>query len=273
MKISDRISRIPSFGIDIMAHRADKVKGTIRLENADTNLSPPTDAIEATKEAIGQFSANSWLPFEGLTELRETVAERCRLDYGLEYDPNNEVVITSGGMKGMVDALLATTDPGDKVVLMDPTYAGMIYRVRLAGCTPVFCSLKEEEGWRLDLNELESGTEGAKMIFMMSPNMPTGTVYTKKEIKAITKLDRKKDLVVLYNAAFDKIVFDNRKNYNPASFPGMKERTIIVGSVSKNYNMIGWRIGWVISDREITDGIKMAHLYNGTLVVLHRWAQ
>jgi len=100
-----------------------------------------------------------------------------------------------------------------------------------------------------------------------------GTVYAKKEIKAITKLARKKDLVVLYNAAFDKIVFDNRKNYNPASFPGMKERTIIVGSVSKNYNMIGWRIGWVISDREITDGIKMAHLYNGTLVVLHRWAQ
>jgi N-succinyldiaminopimelate aminotransferase len=260
---ADRLKGIPGFGIDRMADLAEQIGDVIRMENADTNLSPPAHAIAATRGALTQDQYNSYLPFTGLSELKAAIAHRYLADDGLDYDPRTEILITCGATEAMLDVLLALINPGDEVLLADPTYAGMIYRVKLVGGVPVFMPFVEEEGWRLAVERLpEIITARTKLIFIMSPNMPTGAVYTEDELRALAELAQKYNLLLLYNAALDKIIFDGAKNLNVAALPGMKERTIVVGSVSKNYNMIGWRIGWLAADRRIIDAVTKVHIYN-----------
>lgn len=267
MQVSKRTKVLPKIAIDTMAEQADTKRGTFRLENADTDLPLPEGVVEATRKAVGGDKYNSWLPFSGIKELREAVAERVRIDDGLSYDPECEILITAGIQEAMVCVLLALINPGDEVILVDPTYSGMINRVRIVGGLPRFVPLREERGWQLDVNELERKVnDKTRMIFINATNMPTGHVFGKQEIEAIADIAKRKDLWILYNAVAGKLIFDAFGVYHIATLPEMKERTIIVDGVSKNYNMVGWRIGWVIApDKEFLLPIAQAHMYNACI--------
>src|ERR671914_233358 len=150
-----RMSEIPGFGIDRVAAAVGEDPDVLRLENLDTDLIPPESALRATRDTVGQDEANSWLPFTGKADLRRAVAERVGERAGVAYDPETQVVITCGEGDAMVDALFVTTDPGDEVILTDPTYAGMINRVRIVGGVPRLVPLRPEFGeWRLDTDAL-----------------------------------------------------------------------------------------------------------------------
>jgi aspartate/methionine/tyrosine aminotransferase len=195
--------------------------------------------------------------------LRAAIAARARTQTGIDYDPA-DVVITCGGTEGILDALFALTEPGDEVVLTDPTYAGMIYRPRLVGAVPRFVPfVVDGDEWRLDLDALD-GAVGPKTraIFLMNPSMPSGAVLNTTEWDAVATLCRERDLWLLYNAAMERIVFDARSVVHPATLPGMAERTVTIGSVSKEYRMIGWRVGWVYGPREVLADVALAHIYN-----------
>ncbi len=254
---------IPGFSIDRVAEAAGNDPDILRLENLDTDLSPPAVAVAATKAALDTDEANSYLPFTGRLDLRQAVARRLSRQTGHVYDAK-QVVITCGGTEGMFDALLATTDPGDEVVLTDPTYAGMIYRVRLAGGIPRlvrFVPVQSE--WRLDLDALRSAVnDRTRVMFVMNPSMPSGAVLNAAEWEAIAALCRDRSLWLLYNAAMERILYDGRPYFHPAALPGMAERTITVGSMSKEYRMIGWRVGWVAGPAGILSDIARAHIYN-----------
>lgn len=254
---------IPGFSIDRVAEAAGDDPRILRLENLDTDLAPPPGAIEATHQAIGRDEDNSYLPFTGRVELREAIAERHRHATGQPCEPA-DVVVTCGGTEGMFDALLALTEPGDEVILTDPTYAGMIYRVRLAGAIPRLVPLRlESTAWRLDLDALGAAvTARSRIIFLMNPSIPSGAVLSREEWEAVAELCRKRDLQLVYNAAMERILFDGRTVFHPATLPGMAERTITVGSVSKEFRMIGWRIGWVVAPTEISREIARVHIYN-----------
>jgi len=264
---TQRLANIPGFSIDRVAAAAGDDADVLRLENLDTDLAPPAAAVAATRAAIGTDEANSYLPFVGQTALREAVAARINRDAGTAFTAGN-VVITCGATEGMLDALLALTDPGDEVVLTDPTYAGMIYRARLAGCTTrlvPFVEAEEPGGptWRLDLDALRAAvTPRTRVLFLMNPSMPSGAVLNQEEWNAIADLCRERDLWLLYNAAMERILFDGRTVLHPASIEGMAERTVIVGSVSKEYRMIGWRVGWVVAPQPLIDDIARVHIYN-----------
>ena len=134
-----------------MAAAAGDDPEVLRLENLDTDIPPPADAIEATRAAVGEDEANSWLPFTGRDDLKEAVAAFVERRGGPRYDPRREIVITCGEGDAMLDALFCLTDPGDEVVLTDPTYAGMLNRVRLVGAVPRLAPLRVVGGeWRLD---------------------------------------------------------------------------------------------------------------------------
>ena len=246
-----------------MAEAAGGDPGVLRLENLDTDLPPPREAIDATREAIGRDEDNSYLPFIGRPELREAIAERHRSATGRPCDPA-DVVVTCGGTEGMLDAVLALTEPGDEVILTDPTYAGMIYRVRLAGALPRLVPLRPEgRAWRLDLDALRAAvTPRCRLIFLMNPSIPSGAVLEPDEWEAVAELCRDRDLRLLYNAAMERILFDDRTVLHPAALPGMAERTITVGSVSKEFRMIGWRIGWVVAPPAISVEVARVHIYN-----------
>jgi aspartate/methionine/tyrosine aminotransferase len=165
----------------------------------------------------------------------------------------------------MLNCLLTFADTGDRVVLTNPTYSGMAQRVKLAGAVQSFSDLDEARGWRLDPDGLREAARGAKVIFYASPCMPTGTVFTPEETQLIAETAVAEDAVLLFNGALEKILFDGRRVTHPATLPGLRERTVTISSVSKNYGMMGWRIGWVAGPRELVRPLEDVHIFNGIM--------
>jgi aspartate/methionine/tyrosine aminotransferase len=260
-----RMTEIPGFGIDRVAAAVGEDPDVLRLENLDTDLAPPEVALRATREAVGQDDANSWLPFTGKVELRRAVADQFEERSGVSVDPDTQVVITCGDGDAMVDALFVTTDPGDEVILVDPTYAGMINRVRIAGAVPRLVPLRPEEGeWRLDTDALAGAvTDRTRAVFVANPGMPTGNHLSDEEWEAIASICRERDVWLIYLAWMERILFDGRPYRHPASLPDMADRVVHVGCVTMEQRMIGWRIGWVVSPAELADDAARAHIYNG----------
>jgi aspartate/methionine/tyrosine aminotransferase len=262
--VTTRLRDIPGFSIDRVAAAAGDDPAVLRLENLDTDLRPPAAAISATLAAIGRDDANSYLPFTGSDELRRAAAAHVGRLSGLAYDPASQCVITAGGTAGMFNVLLAALDPGDEVILTDPTYAGMIYRVRLAGAVPRLVPfVREGREWRLDLDALDAAvSRRTRMLFLMNPSMPSGAVLSGAEWERIALLCTDRGLWLLYNAAMERILYDGRGYAHPAGLPGMAERTITVGSLSKEYRMIGWRVGWVVGPASVMADIARVAIYN-----------
>lgn len=260
-----RLDEVPGFGIDKVAAAAGDDPEVLRLENLDTDLPPPPGAVEATQAAVVTPEGNSWLPFSGRADLKEAVADHVERRSGVRYDPASEVVITATDGSGMLDALLATTDPGDEVVLTDPTYAGMINRVRLAGAAPRFARCEVVDGeWRLDLDHLRSNvTDRTKALFLQNATFPSGMVFTRAEWEAIAELVVERSLHLVYWGFMESVLFDGRDLVHPVSLPGMRERTIVLGGVAIEYRMIGWRVGWALAPREAADAVGVCHVYNG----------
>jgi aspartate/methionine/tyrosine aminotransferase len=260
----DRLKDVPGFSIDRVAAAAGTDPDVLRLENLDTDLRPPQAALEATRSALDEDDANSYLPFIGSAELRQVVARHVSRLSGVPYDADQQCVITAGGTEGLLNVLLATLNPEDEVVVTDPTYAGMIYRVRLAGGVPRLVPFALREGeWRLDLDALAAAISArTRMLFLMNPSMPSGAVLNHEEWEVIAALCVRHSLWLLYNAAMERILYDGRPYLHPASLSGMAERTLTVGSVSKEYRMIGWRVGWVVGPPGIMPDVAKVGIYN-----------
>jgi aspartate/methionine/tyrosine aminotransferase len=265
LKRVSRLADVPGIGVDKMGHAADAASDPemLRLENLDTDIPPPAIAVETTQRAIGGDAHNSYLPFFGQNELREAAARRAARVSGVPYDWRTQTIITAGGMSGVLNCLLATIEPGDEVIVTDPVYAGVINRIRLAGGTPRFVPLiPSPSGWSLDTFALEKAANPKVKMVVMSPGMPSGHVLTLEEWKAVANVCEKLDCWLLYDAAMERILYDNRMVIHPASLPNMKERTITVGAASKELRMIGWRIGWVVAPESILPDISLVSISN-----------
>ena len=261
---AERLREVAGFSIDRVAEAAGNDPEVLRLENYDTDLRPPPAAIEATRRAVDSDEDNSYLPFLGRDSLRAAVAGHLQALCGRTYDPGLEVAICAGATEGMLDVLLATVDPGDEVILTDPTYAGMINRVRLAGGLPRLVPFVETAGtWKLDLEKLRSAVTGrTRMLFLMNPAMPNGAVFADEDWKAVAELCDRHNLWLLYNAAMERILYDGRLYRHPASLEALAPHTITLGSVSKEYRMIGWRIGWIVGPRVVMADVAKVRIYN-----------
>ncbi len=259
-----RLGAVEGFSIDRVARAADADPDVLRLENLDTDIPPPPAAIEATRAALGRDDANSYLPFLGLDELRAAAAAHVTRLSGVPHDPDTQTVVTAGGTEGMLNALLALVGPGDEVVVADPTYAGMIQRVRLAGGAPRFVPLVVREGrWALDLQRLHDVVgDRTRAVFLMNPSIPSGAVMTGEDWKEVARVCEGRGIWLLYNAAMERILYGGREYIHPAGVDGLAEWTITVGSMSKEYRMIGWRVGWVAGPRRVMDRIGLVGIYN-----------
>ncbi len=260
-----RLDGIPGFGIDRVAAAAGSDPEILRLENYDTDIRPHPDAVEATRAALDRDDANSYLPFSGLDDMKEAVAELVARRGGPEYDPYGEVVIMDGDGSPLLNALLVLTEPGDEVIVTDPTYAGMLQRVRLAGAVPRLVPLRGEAGgWRLDLDALRAAvSDRTRVVFLMSPAIPTGWVANEEEWAAVADLCRERGIRLLYWSAWEAVVFGGRPVFVPSALEGMRDLAVTVGSVSLEQRMIGWRVGWTVSSAELAPALAMVHIYNG----------
>ena len=261
-----RLAGMAGIGVDRMGNLADQSQdgAILRLENLDTDLRPPPGVEEATRQAVGEDDANSYLPFLGADPLRQAAAALVSRLSGVEYDWRNSTIVSAGGLNGILNVLLALLEPGDEVILTDPIYIGLVNRVRLAGGVPVFAPYQITDGvWRLDRERLRQAvTAKTRVLLMMSPSMPTGAVFTRQDWDSICATCREADAWLLYDSAMERILFDGLEYMHPAAFPGMAQRTITVGAVSKEYRMIGWRIGWIVAPPAIIDDIGLVNISN-----------
>ena len=260
-----RLAGVPGFNIDKVAAAAGDDPEVLRLENLDTDVSPPAEAVEATRRAIGTPEGNSWLPFTGRQDLKEAVARLIGRRGGPDYDGPREIVITSGEGDAMLDALFCLTDPGDQVIVTDPTYAGMINRVRLVGAEPRLVPLVvQDRAWRLDLDELSRAVmDRTRVVFINNASFPSGWVASDAELAAIAALCLDRDLWLLYWGGYEATLFDRLATRHPAAIEGMRDRTVTVGSPSFDMRMIGWRIGWVVAPGELVNDVSRVQIYNG----------
>jgi N-succinyldiaminopimelate aminotransferase len=277
---AQRIEPIVGFGIDRVAASAEETGGRhggpiLRMENLDTDLPFPPEAVETTRAKLEDPKANSWLPFTGDRDLRAAISDFTVERSGHRYDPEREIVVTAGGMEALLNILLVTVDPGDEIVVTDPTYAGIVNRIRLAGGTPRFVPfLAEEQGWRFDRDAFAE-IVGPKTtgFLLMSPSMPSGGYLDEDDWRAVCDLCRERDLFLVYDSAMERLLFDGRPLVHPLRFDGMAERTVVVGSLSKEHRMIGWRVGWVAGPAETITDAGWAHVYNTTMpVAISRFA-
>lgn len=261
-----RLQHITRIGVEQMGELADSLEDpeVLRLENLDTNIPPPADAVEFTRQAVADDDANSYLPFLGLDTVREAATDLVAQQAGENYDWKTESVISAGGLSGVLNVLLATLEPGDEVLMTDPTYVGLINRVRLAGGVPRYVPLlPNTDGWRVDTDALAAiDPSRVAAALLMSPSMPTGAVFDDREWRALTDFCRSADCWLINNTAMERILFDGRKVIHPAAYPGMREKVITVGSASKEYRMIGWRVGWVVGPAGIVADVARVSISN-----------
>ncbi len=262
--VDSRLGNIVGFSIDQVARAAAADPDVLRLENLDTDVPPPPCAVAATRDAVGRDDANSYLPFLGNEALRAAAASHVSRLSGVPYDPDTQTIVTAGGTEGMFNVLLALLEPGDEVVVTDPTYAGMLYRVRLAGGRCRFAPfVVRGGGWALDLDRLRAAvTDRTRAIFLMSPSIPSGAVLSREDWEEVARICEERGVWLVYNAAMERILFDGRRYVHPASVGGLADFTITVGSISKEYRMIGWRVGWVTGPRKAMNRIGLVSIYN-----------
>ncbi len=275
IKRAKRLEPIRGFGIDRVAAAADQPARAnerwpvLRMENLDTDLPLPPEAVGVTARSLETPEANSWLPFTGDIHLRKAIAAFLAGRTGHPFDPEREIVITCGGMEGLLNSLLVTVDPGDEVIVTDPTYAGIVNRIHLVDGVPKLVPFLFDEGaWRLDRDALAAavGDSTAGML-LMSPSMPSGGTFDADDWELICDLCRDRDLFLIYDSAMERLLFDDRPLIHPLHHDGMAERTIVVGSLSKEHRMIGWRVGWVAGPAETIEDAGWAHVYNTTTPV------
>ena len=263
-----RLRDIPGIGVDVIGDAADAAADPdiLRLENLDTDLRPPRVAVELTRAAVDDDAANSYLPFQGHRALREAAAAHVGRLAGSRYDPAGECVIVAGGLNGILNALLATVEPGQEVVLTDPIYAGLVNRVRLAGGVPRFVpatAVPGAGGWTVDPERLAAAVGPATAaVLMMGPSMPTGLVLGDSHWSALAAALENHPAWLIYDAAMERIRFDGRPPSHPAAHPGLAGRTITVGSASKELRMIGWRVGWVVGPAPVLADVNLVGLTN-----------
>lgn len=261
-----RLRHIAGIGVDRMGSIADASgKDFLRLENLDTDIPPDPAAIARTIRAASEDADNSYLPFVGQARLREVAAGHVSALSGVAYNGGRNCVISAGGLSGILNVLLATIEVGDEVIVTDPTYAGLINRIRLAGGVPRFTPFSFEPGgeWRLDREALRAsiGPKTTAML-LMSPSMPSGGCLDARDWALVAELCVAHDLLLIVDTAMERLVFDGRPVLHPAGLPGMAERTITVGSSAKELRMIGWRVGWIVAPEAFMPDLVAVSLAN-----------
>ena len=261
-----RLEHLTGIGVDRMGSIADATgEDFLRLENLDVDIPPDGAAVRRTQRAAGMDADNSYLPFVGQRRLRDVAAAHVSRISGVAYSSERNCVISAGGLSGILNVLLATIEVGDEVILTDPTYVGLINRVRLAGGVPRFAPLRFAPGgrWTLDRDTLARAPgEKTRAMLLMSPSMPSGTWFDAEDWRLIADLCVAHDLLLILDTAMERLVFDGRPVIHPAALPGMARRTITIGSSAKELRMIGWRVGWIVGPEELMPDIAAVSLAN-----------
>jgi len=254
--------RLAEFGTTIFAEMsALAVKtGSINLGQGFPDTDGPEEIREAAVRALRDGRGNQYPPGPGVPELRTAITAHQERRYGLSYDPDAEVLVTAGATEAIAAALLALVEPGDEVIAFEPYYDSYAACIAMAGGTRVPVTLRPHEGaFRLDLDELRAAvTDRTRLLLINTPHNPTGTVLTREELTAIAELAVERDLLVITDEVYEHLVFDAAEHIPLATFPGMRGRTVSIGSAGKTFSFTGWKVGWVTGTPDLVTAVRSA---------------
>lgn len=260
MNVSKRVKEIPPSGIRKFFDLASQIGDIISLGVGEPDFNTPWHireaAIYALENGFTTYTSN-W----GLLELREAISEHLYKLYGLSYDPEGEILITTGSSEALDLAIRAIIDPGDEVIIHQPSYVSYVPCVILAGGKPKILPTFSEEEFKINPTRMkEIITNRTKLLIINYPNNPTGAVMDRESLEEIAKIVEKYDLLVISDEIYDQLVYGEKFVSFP-SLPHMKERTILINGFSKAYAMTGWRLGYAAGPREIISAMMKIHQY------------
>src|SRR5947207_7317146 len=262
--ISHRVSRKASLFTESvireMTREAMKY-GAVNLSQGFPDFAAPEDikarAMQAIANDINQY-AITW----GARDFREAIARKTKGYLGLDIDPETEITVTCGSTEGMIAAMMATVDPGEEVIVFEPFYENYAPDAILSDATPRYVPLRGSD-WSFDKEELRAAFNNrTRAIILCNPNNPTGKVFTRAEMEFIASLCQEFDALCFTDEIYEHILYSPADQYGQipphicmASLPGMRERTVVVNSLSKTYSGTGWRVGWCSAPRAVTSAI------------------
>jgi len=253
------VERMRGFGTTIFAEMSALAltTGSVNLGQGFPDTDGPPEILEAAVEAI-RHGANQYPPGPGIPELRQAIAAHQSRRYGLDVDPDADVLVTAGATEAIAAAITALAGPGDEVVLFEPYYDSYAACVALSGATRRTVTIRRDgAGWGFDPDELRAAVNArTKLIVLNTPHNPTGKVFAPAELQVIADLAVERDLVVVADEVYEHLVFDGRTHVPIATLPGMRERTVTISSAGKTFSVTGWKIGWVCGTPHLVAAVR-----------------
>ena len=232
--------------------------GAVNLAQGFPDFPAPAELKEAAKKAIDD-DINQYSITWGAKPFRNAIAHYYRHFYGLDLDPEREITVCCGATEGMIASMLSLLNAGDEVVLFEPFYENYWPDAQLSGATTRYVTLRPPD-WSFDRDELRRAfNQRTRAIILNSPNNPSGRVFTAEELRFIGELCEEYDALLLTDEIYEHIVFDGARHVPPITLPGLRDRCVLVNSLSKTYSVTGWRVGWVIAPPELTSSIRKVH--------------
>jgi aspartate aminotransferase len=211
--------------------------------------------IKAAARAAIESGFTKYTPSSGIPELRQAIADKFAADNKIAYKPS-QIIVSNGAKHSCYNAILATCQPGDEVIIPAPYWLSYPEMVRLAGADPVFVQTKEENGWKMTAEEFQDAmTPRTKLVIINSPGNPTGSVYTRQELEGIVEVAADEEILILSDEIYEKLTYDDVEHVSVASLPGALDLTITVNGFSKAYAMTGWRLGYLGAPEAIAKAI------------------
>jgi aminotransferase len=230
----------------------------VNLAQGFPDFAAPVDLKQAAIDAI-EADHNQYPITWGTKAFRNAIVAKYRRTYGLEFDPETELTVCCGATEGMIASLLAVTDPGDEVIVFEPFYENYHPDTLLCGAVRKLVKLRAPD-WSFDPDELRRAfSSRTKAIIVNTPNNPTGKVFSRDELMQIAGLCQEFDTLVITDEIYEHITYDGHVHIPIISLPGMRNRSILVNSMSKTFSVTGWRVGWVAAAPELTSTIRKVH--------------
>ena len=256
--------RLEGVGVPVSLEIMSRVQALRRQGVEIVDFKSRGDTPQCAKDAaiamLNTGAAASYTDVRGLAELRQAIGQKLLAQNDITADPETEIVVSVGGMEAIFSTILALVDNGDEVLISDPCWLGFEPMVRIAGGTPVRIALVSDDGFRFTFDALrERVTARTKLLIVCNPDNPTGAVRRRAELEAIAAAAQEFDFFVLVDEAYEHFVYDDRRHTSLASLGNIRERTITVQTVSKIYNMFGWRVGWIVGNARVMKPILAVH--------------
>ncbi len=260
--ISDKVAHFSESVIRDMSRQAAK-HNAVNLAQGFPDFPAPEEIKRAAQEAVAK-DINQYAITWGSRHLRAAIARQMNLWQGVTIDPETEITVCCGSTESMMAALLATTNPGEEVIIFEPYYENYGPDTILSGAKPVFVKLRPPQDpggeWTFDEKELRAAFHPhTKAIIVNTPNNPTGKVFSRRELELIRDLCLEFNVLAITDEIYEHILYDGAKHISLIQLDGMRDRTIVINGMSKTYSVTGWRVGWAVAAAPITSAIRKVH--------------